>query len=424
MKKSGQKIKTSRYPTKKIVCFRGINFDKTRKSKNEKCRRIEKEMVKIQGLTKEESPHALQRMKGFPGAVFGTSIVYHDSGLEDICQADAPKMQQTDHELAAKYTPKRKRSILLSESYTRIGYESKASRVSSCGTELQFAYEITPDGIISEKGKLHTANFCKDRLCPMCAWRRSYKIFGQVSKIMGCIGDKYEYIFLTLTVPSVPADSLTGTISRLVKAWGNLIRQEPFKDAVRGFFRALEVTRNNDRNSKSFGLYHPHFHAVLAVPKSYWSYKYISHDQWLAMWRKAYKDDTITQVDIRRAKPKNRMETDAAEGAAADLASAVAEIAKYAVKDSDYLIAENAALTDEIVSTLAGALERRRLSAYGGCFDDAFKKLQLDDAEDGDLIHINEDKINPTLALLIVKYGWTAGAYKMTGTYIKPGESE
>lgn len=384
-----------------------------------------KETIPIQTMTKEKSPHVLAHMKGSSAPVSGCCITTHDTESEVICQDDVLEMHQTVNEIDSKFTPKRKRSVLLSESYTRIGYESKASRVSSCGTELEFAYEISPDGEVSEKGKLHSANFCKDRLCPMCAWRRSYKIFGQVSRIMEHLGDKYEYLFLTLTVPSVPAESLSGTISRLVKAWANLIRQKPFKTAVRGFFRALEVTRNNDPKSKSYKLYHPHFHVVLAVPKSYWNNCYITHDEWLAMWRKAYKDDSITQVDIRKAKPKNKAESMTAEESATALASAVAEIAKYAVKDTDYIHEGNDALTDEIVQTLAGALARRRLTAYGGCFDDAYQKLKLDDAEDGDLVHINDDTINPALALLIVKYGWTAGVYKMTGSYVQePGEKE
>ena len=366
-------------------------------------------------------------MKGSSAPVSGELVTHYDTEPEVICQDDVFEMHQTVNEIDSKFTPKRKRSILLSESYNRIGYESKASRVASCGTELEFAFEISPDGEVSEKGKLQSANFCKDRLCPMCAWRRSYKIFGQVSRIMQHLGDKYEYLFLTLTVPSVPAESLSETISRLVKAWSNLIRQKPFKTAVRGFFRALEVTRNNDPMSKSFKLYHPHFHVVLAVPKSYFNSPkyYIDHAQWLDMWRKAYKDDSITQVDIRKAKPKNKAEAQTAEESAFALASAVAEIAKYAVKDKDYIHEKDEALTDEIVQTLAGALARRRLTAYGGCFDEAYQKLKLDDAEDGDLVHITDETINPALALLIVKYGWTAGVYKMTGSYVKePGEKE
>lgn len=349
----------------------------------------------------------------------------HDTSVLDESQDDVFHMCSTEHEIATKFTPKRKRSILLSESYERLGFDAKSERVADCGTRLDFAFEIDGSGLVAEKGKLHYANFCKDRLCPMCAWRRSYKVYAQVSRMMEHLGDRYEYLFLTLTVPSVPGSELSETISRLVMAWGKLIRRVRFKKAVRGFFRALEVTRNNNPDSKSYELYHPHFHCILAVPKSYFgSSLYIKRDEWLDMWRKAYKDNSITQVDVRKAKPKDKWQSSGATEAVKSLASAVAEVAKYSVKDTDYIHKDNPGLTDEIVATLAGALSGRRLTAFGGCFDDAFQKLKMDDAEDGDLVHIT-DTINPTVALLIVRYGWTAGVYKMTTSFVQtPDEKE
>ena len=46
-----------------------------------------------------------------------------------------------------------------------------------CGDTLVF--------VRNEKGKkrLHGANFCRNRLCPMCNWRRSLKMYSQVSQI-------------------------------------------------------------------------------------------------------------------------------------------------------------------------------------------------------------------------------------------------
>lgn len=335
-----------------------------------------------------------------------------------ICQENVLGVCNSDYiesaEIEKKFTPKRKCSELLSSSYKRIGFESKASRVSDCGTFLEFAHTIDSDGIISEKGKLHNANFCKDRLCPLCSWRRSYKIFAQVSQIMGVIGSDYNFLFLTLTVPSVPADMLSETLSRMMKAWERLRHTKSVKSSIKGFFRVLEITRNNDADSKSFGLYHPHFHCVLAVSRSYYKDKYISHDDWLSLWRSSYQDQSITQVDIRRARDKF---SDDAENAVNRLSSAVAEIAKYTVKGSDYIFADDEELMDSIVKPLSIALHRRRLTAFGGCFKEAYKKLGLDDPEDGDLIHIN-DEIDPSIALLIVRYGWSAGAYKMIESFV------
>lgn len=330
-----------------------------------------------------------------------------DSSVLEMCSESV--------EIYTKFAPKRKSSLLLSASYRRLGESLKAQRVSDCGTFLEFAHAIDANGVMSDKGKLYNANFCRDRLCPMCSWRRSYKIFAQVSKIMSCIGGKYKFIMLTLTVPNCTPEELSETVQRLFGAWGKLIRTKAYKMAVKGFFRALEVTRN-----KMDGTYHPHFHCILAVPLDYAeSELYIPREEWLKMWRKCYQDESIISLDVRMAKGKNA-ETDNCVEA---LSSAVAEIAKYAVKSSDYIIVDDDALTDDIVSRLGIALKGKRLADFdhNGAFHCARVELQLDDVEDGDLVHLS-DKIDPSLAYMIVRYGWSAGIYKMLDSYIKQPE--
>ena len=101
---------------------------------------------------------------------------------------------------------------------------------------------------------------------------------------------------------------------------------------------------------------------------------------------------------------------------AGSLSSAVAEVAKYAVKSSDYLFEDNPVLTDEIVSVLSSALAGRRLVSFGGCFRKAWQLLNLDDPENGDLVNL-DGKINPQLRYLIIRFGWSAGVYKFTDAY-------
>ena len=359
----------------------------------------------------QEAFHAVQQGSD-------TTLPMSDSSTElHECQS-VPSWKDTESELETKFTPKKKTSELLAASYSRIGWDRKADRVSDCGTRLEFAHEIDQYGVVSDTGKLHMANFCKDRLCPMCAWRRSYKIFGQVSQIMGKIGTSYKFLFLTLTIRNVQGQELPEAIDGLMSAWKKFIKYKRINAVVKGFFRALEVTRNKDRKSEWYGTYHPHFHVVLAVPKTYGKgSEYINHNEWLSLWQKATQDPTITQVDIRVV--RNKKDSVGADASIVDqLASAVAEVAKYPLKDSDWLIAGNHAKTDSIVETLANSLHGRRLTAYGGCFDQAWKDLNLDDAEDGDLVHLNE-KLNPALAYLVVKYGWSCGVYKIVGSYVK-----
>lgn len=307
--------------------------------------------------------------------------------------------EELKEELLEKFSPKREHSELLAKSYERLGYDSKGERVGECATYLEFR--------LTEKWRLHKANFCRDRLCPLCSWRRTQKIFGQVSRIMEVIGDSYSYIFLTLTVPNCDGEKLSATLDDMQKGFHKLVNYKKFKAAVVGTFKSLEITRNRKN-----GTYHPHYHCILAVEKDYFtSDKYIKRDTWLAMWQKAMKNPAITQVDVRKCKPKEEIKE--GERSVKSIGAAVAEAAKYAVKSSDYIIENDPELTDDIVFTLSAALHGRRLCSFSGVFDDIRKQLSLDDCENGDLVHTDNEETEPGKAYLVRRYSWVGGAYKL-----------
>lgn len=296
----------------------------------------------------------------------------------------------------------------------RFGFTKRAERVLNCGTSLVLSYGIYETGELDTDGRLVFANFCKDRLCPMCNWRRSLKIYGQVSKIMDVISKDYAFVFLTLTVPNCKDFELSETLDNMNQGFYRLKRLKRFKKAVKGFHRATEVTVN-----KKNGTYHPHFHVILAVDSNYFKSKdYINHSEWLQMWRDTYNDQSITQVDIRKIKPdesKNQTYQDA-------IKKSVCEVSKYSVKASDFLgkFDDDGNLVkpfpDEIIDsrvfTLANALKQRQLSVFGGIFFDTLKRLNLDDAENGDLIHVSDDKLNPYIAELLIRFSWSVGIGK------------
>lgn len=319
--------------------------------------------------------------------------------MEKIIEAD----NDLKEEILKKFSPKREASELLSASYERIGYESKSERVKGCGTYLEFKKPVSDN---TEKWRLHSANFCRDRLCPLCSMRRTYKIFGQISQIMDVIEDKYAFIFLTLTVPNCDAETLYKTLNNMQEGFRKYIKYKPIKKAVLGIFKSLEITRN-----KKNGSYHPHYHNILAVDKNYFTSRdYIKRDDWLKMWQKAMKNPSITQVDVRKCKSDDNKE---GENAVKSLRSAVAEVAKYSVKSVDYLILNDPELTDDIVLTLSSALNGKRLCSFSGIFDEARKALKLDDCENGDLIHIDNEKLRADVAYMIRRYSWSCGAYKL-----------
>ena len=271
------------------------------------------------------------------------------------------------------------KTLELAQSYARLEDDDRACKCVECGTYLDFYYDL-------ETGvhKLRHANFCKLRLCPMCIKRRQKKIYHQISAIMNVLADDYAFVFLTLTQKNINGEELSDEIDKLMKGWEKLSRRSVVKKAVKGWFRALEVTHNLDVNSLSYDTYHPHFHVVLVVRKGYFTGKeYIKYEDWCKMWQECMKLDYLPNVDVRRFKASNKKE----------LQKSVSEAAKYTVKDNDFLILDKPTLQDDTVAILTSALASRRLIAFGGVFKEVHKQLQLDDVENGDLVNVDGDDL-------------------------------
>lgn len=296
------------------------------------------------------------------------------------------------------WTQKKIKSIMLADSYERLGLK-KSYMVRECGSYLEFRRYIE-----SGDFKLNGANFCKDRLCPMCAWRRSLKIFGQTSKVMNkALNDKdYRFLFLTLTCKNVYGEELSSTLDELFKSFKKMMERKQVKSIVKGWFRGFEVTHNIDKKSKDYDTYHPHFHIIIMVNKSYFTDKryYISQDNWTNLWKESLGVNYIPIVNIKAFKTGTKTQT----------CKSVAESAKYTVKDNDYLIEDNEELTDSAVMILSRALKSRRLIAFGGELRKIHKELNLDDAEKGDLINIDaNDQLRDDINYIIERYKWNIG---------------
>lgn len=292
----------------------------------------------------------------------------------------------------------------------------RAERLHSCAVHLWFNVYANENG--GEIMKVKHAESCRVRLCPICTWRRSIKIQTHTKKILESMQSEqqYEYILVTLTVPNVTGMELSDKITDMMKAWDRFQHYVDFKKTVKGWYRGLEVAHNVEKyrfkwgkdhktgkkkkiyivddNGKripnpSYDTYHPHFHCIFAVNSSYFNSRdYIKRDDWLSMWQKAMKDSTITQVDVRKVKPKK---TNNVGTCFADMIiSAVCEVAKYTVKSDDYIMPWNWNMSCKTVEVLDKALANRRLVAYGGVMKYWHKKLNLDDEIDGDLVENGE----------------------------------
>lgn len=279
--------------------------------------------------------------------------------------------------------------------YLSIAYQDidpdKAERLRLCATRLHFLRH-------PETGEqtLEGAMFCHLRLCPICSWRRSLKAYAQMMQVVQYLDQHvrhYEWVMLTLTVRNVAGDELSSEIDRLMQGWDRFSRRAEVRKVVKGYMRALEVTHNLDASDPWYDTYHPHFHALLAVNPSYFTDRtYLSQRRWRQLWQEAARLDYDPNLDVRRVK----LYDEAAPAAALEdgikwisETKAVAEVAKYTAKVGDYIIPDDWDMTVDTVRLLDAALSRRRLLAFGGVVADARRKLALDDAEDGDLVHVD-----------------------------------
>ena len=135
---------------------------------------------------------------------------------------------------------------------------------------------------------------------------------------------------------------------------------------VKGYISKLEVTYNRERDD-----FHPHFHILLSVSKNYFTdtRNYMSRDKLLDLWKSCKKDDSITQLDIRKVKNKN-------EGL---LNSEIMELTKYIAKDSDYLYSV------EVFSHFYNGLKGKRLFRFSGIYK-KYRKMLTDGLLDDDIV--------------------------------------
>lgn len=307
---------------------------------------------------------------------------------------------------------KKKRSLLVAKHHAAVEeLAKKAERMYDCGNYLAFKMK---DGRL----KLYQAYFCKARLCPLCNWRRSLKIAFQNKKIIQVVNEreKVRWIFLTLTVRNVDGEDLKLTMDQMTKAWNRFAGYARFKKSVRGYFRAMEVTRNWDKESEWYGTYHPHFHVLLAVPNSFFKKKdyYITQSEWTDMWQRAMQLDYTPIVHVARVKPKaestNLVEVEQELNQTILEQNAIFEVSKYPVKDTDVIRGNEVTFENiQTVKDLDKALAYKRLISYGGLLKEIHKELQLDDADNGDLIHIDEDSDELANGALDVMAYWHVG---------------
>ena len=272
------------------------------------------------------------------------------------------------------------------------GFKGEAEKIKQCGNYLEFALkenQITKD----TKKKLANANFCKNRFCPMCSWRRIRNITGQLKEAFSCITEKQKVatLFLTLTISNPDVKDLKSTIAKMNKAFKNMSDTKPFKNAVLGYFKSIEIL--GDKTPK--GQAHPHFHILLIVDTKYFSSRnYLNKTEWTEMWKKALKVDYTPVVDVRRIKSKNENFS--------DIDSAIIETVKYSVKHSDLV-----KRTNEDFYYLYTQTKNLRFISAGGILKEHLNLIKIDE----DLINLKKENEALWIEIARLIYTFQNGEY-------------
>lgn len=321
----------------------------------------------------------------------GDKTIYVDAASGGVVEA----LQDSQFPWRAR----KKGTLRLADVYQAGALDKYAERARSCSTWLEYLAK----GDLSKR-ELRKFNACHLRLCPVCAARKAKIMALRLQKVAEKTLNDHpgtQLIFLTLTIENVPGDKLREALDLLTAAWSKLTRRRPVVRAVKGWFRALETTRNRSKDT-----YHPHIHAIIVVEDAYFrksSGLYITHDRWVDMWQQSLQVDYKPLVSVERTKAR--------DGKGKAMAAAV-EASKYATKSKEYIdkrlpIAEAA----RVAAVYTQALSRKRMTAMGGWMLEAAQELDVDVDADTDLVHDGDGggELTAANAELLEEYTWHFG---------------
>jgi len=323
--------------------------------------------------------------------------IKNNISIKGICQAVSRKLSKKLHTTTqknkelekielkppSKYSVKKMSAQKIADLYWKLNEITKCQAITQCGKYLEFK-ECLNDGY----KHLINARFCRERLCPFCAWRRQRKFIIQTMKIMYHLQNEYRLIFITLTQKNCNGENLSQSIDDMLRGFKKLMNKRQVMRQFEGIIRAIEITKNEESN-----FYHPHLHLLVAVKKDYFKKnndEYLKQPELATMWKECLNLDYIPLVSIEAVK---------------DSKGAVSEVVKYQVKDFDIKDTQTLRVYDT-------ALKYKRLIAFTGVFQKIRKTLALSDIEIVDYEDYKNESLCPRCGskLYNIMYSWNLGA--------------
>jgi len=296
-------------------------------------------------------------------------------------------------------------SFVVFELYQHFAKKSKLQTLADCGTYLGFdLYKHISQDMYQKK--LSSANFCRDRFCEMCNWRRARKYAIENFKLLKAIQseNKVRYIFATFTIKNPLISDLRASVKQFNQAWQRMTQTKRWRNSILGYIKAIEIPfQKTDKDYINL-----HAHCLLIVPSIYFDFKnydlYIKQKEFQEMWGSALRVDYTPSVDIRIIKPNKR------RGEDDEIASVVAETTKYPLKSIDLT-----GIEWQKFKLLVEQTKNMRFLSFGGIAKDYRKFLfGSDEFDDRDLIG-SYDELDLSVWEKIGRlwYSLDAGKYKL-----------
>ena len=299
------------------------------------------------------------------------------------------------------YTDKKLLSLTLSDIYTDMQLSARGERVYNCGTFLEFAVNSAANV------RLSYINSCKDRLCPTCQFRRGYRLYRQVSKVLEHLeaaSSNNMFFMLTLTTVNVNLDELAAEIGKVITAFRGLSRRAEFKALYQGYVRVVELVVDREEyitsamyqrkavyyrkrglqegdTNPNYLMANVHIHCILHTTKKLYKHNYMRKSRLVELWQQVTGDKRNIVIDIRQIRDIDAYYS----STAADLNKAVAEVCKYSVKPLDLIKGDDK--DKYVISKVLDAISGRRLFTAGGTLS-----LKSIDDDTDELAYENDEK--------------------------------
>ena len=261
--------------------------------------------------------------------------------------------------------------------------QERADAIHQCATFIEFERA-------ENTAQITKANFCRQRLCHVCAWRRQAKFLSQMTPILDELSKEYLFVFATLTVKNAPLSDLSATVDNMMIAYNKLLGRKRVQQAFAGCVRSLELTYNPDLDT-----FHPHIHILIAVRPDYYYNPslYVSQKELVRMWQSCLGVDYVPVCHIEGVRGEKRAEV---------------EVLKYSLKPSKY---------ETALEAFGYVLKGRRLVSFSGIF--AKYRKQFDREMDGTL---TDESAGNMASTLCYRFDVTGGVYKFFELYNMKGE--